>query len=78
MARQAEQTFETALEQLEKIVQGLETGNLPLEEAMKQFEQGVKLSKFCSEKLDETEKKVTILLQDQNGNVSEKPFISEK
>lgn len=78
MDRQAEQTFETALDQLEKIVQGLEGGNLPLEEAIKQFEQGIKLSKFCSEKLDETEKKVTILLQDQNGEVSEKSFISEK
>ncbi len=74
MAKKAEQTFETALEQLEKIVQGLEAGNLPLEEAMKQFEQGINLSKFCSEKLDETEKKVTILLQDQNGNVSEKEW----
>ena len=54
-----------------------ESGDQPLEKAIKQFEEGVQLSKFCSEKLDETEKRVTLLLKDQTGNVFEKPFISE-
>ena len=70
-------TFEQSMKKLEQIVQELESGDLPLEEAMQKFEEGIKLSKLCSEKLDETEKKITLLLQDQKGNVSEKPFFSE-
>jgi exodeoxyribonuclease VII small subunit len=73
----AKQTFEQAMKKLEQIVQDLEFGDQPLEKTLKRFEEGVKLSKFCSEKLDETEKKVTILLQDQKGNLFEEPFISE-
>jgi len=66
------QTFEEAMKQLEQIVQELEAGDLPIEKAMKKFEQGMQLSKFCSEKLDETEKRVTMLLQDSEGNITEK------
>ena len=66
------------MKKLEQIVQELESGDLLLEEAMQKFEEGINLSKLCSEKLDETEKKITLLLQDQKGNVSEKPFESEK
>lgn len=73
----ANQTFEKAMNKLEKIVQELESTDLPLEKAIKKFEEGVQLSKFCSEKLDETEKRITILLKDQNDHVFEKPFISE-
>ena len=73
----AKQTFEKAIEKLEKIVQELESSDLPLEKAIKKFEEGVQLSKFCSEKLDETEKKITILLKDQNDQLIEKPFISK-
>jgi exodeoxyribonuclease VII small subunit len=73
----AKQTFEKAMNKLEKIVQELESTDLPLEKAIKKFEEGVQLSKFCSEKLDETEKRITILLKDQNDRVFEKPFISE-
>ncbi|MBW2556148.1 MAG: exodeoxyribonuclease VII small subunit, partial [Deltaproteobacteria bacterium] len=58
-------------------VRELESGDQPLEKAIKKFEEGVQLSKFCSEKLDETEQRVTLLLKDQTGNVFEKPFISE-
>ena len=73
----AKQTFEKAMNKLEKIVQELESTDLPLEKAIKKFEEGVQLSKFCSEKLDETEKRITILLKDQNDRVFEKPFISK-
>ena len=69
-----EKTFEEAMNQLEKIVQELEAGDLPLETAMKRFEEGVKLSKLCSRKLDETEKKITILLENPDGERIEKPF----
>jgi exodeoxyribonuclease VII small subunit len=72
----AKQTFEEAMDKLEKIVQELESADLPLEKAIKKFEEGVQLSRFCSEKLDETEKKITILLKDQNDRVFEQPFIS--
>jgi len=67
-------TFEDSMTQLEKIVEDLEDGDLPLETAIKKFEEGVRLSKFCFNKLDETEKKVSLLLQDQNGNIYKKPF----
>jgi exodeoxyribonuclease VII small subunit len=73
----AKQTFENAMNKLEQIVKELESSDLPLEKAIKKFEEGVQLSKFCSDKLDETEKRVSILLRDQNGNVFEKPFFTE-
>jgi len=70
----AEKSFEQSLKQLEQIVHDLEEGNLPLEKAIKKFEDGIKLSKYCSDKLDETEKKITLLLKEQNGKITEKPF----
>ena len=56
------QRFEEALEQLEAIVDQLEGGDLSLEEALKKFEEGIKLSRFCQRKLNETEQKITTLL----------------
>jgi len=70
------QTFESAMKKLEQIVVELETGELPLEKGMKKFEQGIRLSELCAEKLNETEKQVKILLQDSQGNVLERPFVS--
>ena len=70
-----DQTFEKAMSKLEQIVQELETGDLPLEKALKKFEEGVNLSRLCSKKLDETEKRVNMLLQDQNGEVVAQPFM---
>ena len=70
----AKQTFETALKTIEDIVRELEDGALPLEESMKKFEQGMKLIRFCSEKLDETEQKITVLMTDAGGEVRETPF----
>jgi exodeoxyribonuclease VII small subunit len=62
---------------LERIVQELEDGDLPLEKAIKKFEEGIKLTKLCSEKLDETEKKISILLKNSEGQMTEKPFMPE-
>lgn len=73
----AQKTFEQSMKQLEQIVQELEDGDLPLEKALKKFEEGMKLTKLCSEKLDETEKKVSILLKNADGRIGERPFISE-
>ncbi len=74
----AKQTFENAMKQLERIVQDLENQELPLEKAMKKFEQGIKLSNFCSEKLDESEKKITLLLKNENGTPLSAPFEIDK
>ena len=70
----AKQTFESAMKQLEQIAQELEAGELSLELAMKKFEEGIQLSRFCTKKLDETERRIAILLQDSDGSVQEIPF----
>jgi exodeoxyribonuclease VII small subunit len=74
----AKKTFEMAMKQLEQIVQDLETGDMPLEKAIKKFEEGIRVSKYCSEKLDESEKRITLLMRDSDGkNTSEIPFVIE-
>lgn len=70
----AEQKFEDAFQKLEAIVKKLEEGNLSLEESLKAFEEGVRLSRFCAKKLDEAEKKVEILLKDSEGRLFPSPF----
>ena len=69
-----EKKFEEAMERLENIVEGLEKGDLSLEESLKIFEEGMKLVSFCSRKLDEAEQKVTMLIKDQSGKYSQQPF----
>ena len=71
-------TFENAMKQLENIVHELESGNLSLDDSIKKFEEGIKLSKFCSAKLDETEKRITTLTKEQDGSITEKPFAPDK
>ena len=74
----AKKTFEMAMKQLEQIVQDLETGDMPLEKAIKKFEEGIQISKYCSEKLDESEKRITLLMRDTDGKkISEIPFVTE-
>lgn len=68
------QTFEKAFKQLEQIVTDLEAGDLALEKSLKKFEEGVNLARFCTAKLDEIEKKITVLLQETSGNIVEEPF----
>ena len=75
----AKKTFEMAMKQLEQIVQDLEAEDIPLEKAIKKFEEGIQISKYCTEKLDESEKKITLLMRDSIGkNISEVPFTAEK
>ena len=71
------QTFEKAIQLLEEIVQELESGDLPLEKAIQRFEEGMRLSKRCSKMLDETEKKISVLIQEADGTLSEKPFLAD-
>jgi exodeoxyribonuclease VII small subunit len=74
----AEKKFEKAMERLEEIVQNLEGGDLPLEDALKAFEEGMKLAKFCSLKLEEAEKKVTLLIEESGGSHAQVPFELEE
>ena len=69
--------FENAFTRLEAIVGDLEKGELALEEALKLFEEGVKLSQFCNAKLDEAERKVEILLKNKEGQLTEESFHPE-
>ncbi len=66
--------FEDAVTKLEKIVSKLEEGDLPLEESLKLFEEGIRLSRFCNQKLEEAEKKVEILLKGKDGILKAHPF----
>jgi len=63
----AEKSFEQAIEELEKIVEELEQGDLSLEETIKKFEQGMKLSKLCSDKLNQVEQKLKKLVKTEDG-----------
>lgn len=74
----AEKKFESALGRLEKIVQDLEQGDLPLEQSLKLFEEGVKLARICAKRLDEAERKVEVLLKDRAGSLRAQPFEDEE
>jgi exodeoxyribonuclease VII small subunit len=69
-----EKTFEEALRELEEIVNRLEGGDLPLEEALQLFEEGVRLSRACHTKLDEAQRRVEIVLKDESGKVTAHTF----
>jgi len=71
-------SFEKALADLEKIVEKLEKGDLPLNESLVLFEKGVKLARYLREELEKAEKKIEILLKDEKGEVKEKPFKLEE
>lgn len=69
-----EKTFEDSISELENIVDRLEKGELPLEEAMDIFQKGIELSKFCSKRLDEVERRISILVEDEKGKMIEERF----
>ncbi len=60
--------FEKALERLEKIVEDLESGNIPLEDALKKYEEGVKLCRICTQRLSQAETKIESLTKSLNGS----------
>ncbi|MFP5211857.1 MAG: exodeoxyribonuclease VII small subunit [Acidobacteriota bacterium] len=66
MAKKKTEQFEESLAKLQTIVEKLERGDLPLEEAMESFAEGVRLAQFCHHKLEEAESRVQVLLQDKN------------
>ncbi len=70
----SEPTFEEALSQLETLVAKLEAGELPLEEALRVFEEGVRLSRLCTARLEEVERRVHLLTRAPDGTEQEVPF----
>jgi len=71
-------TFEESLKKLESIVDQLEKGDLPLEESLKLFEEGVSLSAICKKELDEAEGKVQTLIKQRDGSFRTEPFPTDK
>jgi exodeoxyribonuclease VII small subunit len=67
-------TFEASLEALERIVHQLEGGDLPLEKSLELFEQGIRLSRECQERLTQAERRIEILLRDNQGRPVTAPF----
>jgi exodeoxyribonuclease VII small subunit len=62
-------SFEEAIKRLEEIVQRLEKGELPLEESLTLYEEGIRLSRLCHTKLEEAEGKIEMLMKDARGGV---------
>jgi exodeoxyribonuclease VII small subunit len=69
--------FEQAMERLEEVVDRLENGDVPLEEAIQLYEEGMRLSRICGEKLDKVEQQIEMLVQ-ENGEWVKKPFQPEE
>jgi exodeoxyribonuclease VII small subunit len=77
MAKTRSNDFEKAFQQLEKIVQRLEGEELSLDDSLKLFEEGIGLSRFCHQKLEEVEKKIELILSDARGEPVTEPFAGE-
>lgn len=78
MNRKKEETFESAIARLEEIVRALDGGDAPLDESLALFEEGVRLVKLCSGKLDAAEQKVKILTKGEDGEIKEEDFAAAK
>ena len=71
-------TFEEAIDELEKVVNELENDELSLDESVDKFQKGMELSKYCNSLLEDAEKKISVLIDDGDGNMKEKDFNIEK
>ena len=74
MATKRANDFEKAFQQLEGIVKRLESEELPLDESLRLFEEGIGLSRFCHSRLEEVEKKIELILADAKGQPRTEPF----
>lgn len=74
MAKKKTEQFEESLKKLQAIVEKLERGDLPLEESMESFAEGVRLAQYCHQKLEEAESRVQTLLKDREGKWNVAPF----
>jgi exodeoxyribonuclease VII small subunit len=70
----SKERFEEAFKKLEAIVNKMEGGDLSLDESLKLFEEGMRLSKLCSQKLTEVQKKVELLIKSEDGSLKTQPF----
>src|SRR5919107_933517 len=77
-ARSAAPNFDAQLASLERIVRELERGDLPLEQSLELFEQGVKPSRECQERLTEAERRIEVLLRGGDGSTIAVPFGAEE
>jgi exodeoxyribonuclease VII small subunit len=78
MATRRGNEFEKAFKELETIVQRLESEELPLDESLRLFEQGISLSRLCHQRLEEVEKKIELILADAKGQPRTEPFQIEE
>ncbi len=69
-----EMSFEKAFEELEKAVDELESGGIPLDDALKKYEEGIKLARLCQARLDKAKAKIEILMKEKNGKFNVMPF----
>jgi exodeoxyribonuclease VII small subunit len=74
----AEIKFEEALKKLEKIVEDLEKGDLSLDEALKKYQEGIELSRLCSQRLESAKKKIDVLAKNKKGEFELKPLAEAK
>lgn len=74
----AEIKFEETLKKLERIVEELEKGDLSLGEALKKYQEGIELSRLCSERLESAKKKVDLLVKNKKGEFELRPFDETK
>ncbi|OIO39186.1 MAG: exodeoxyribonuclease VII small subunit [Candidatus Omnitrophica bacterium CG1_02_49_10] len=77
MKKSEEIDFEDALKRLEKIVSELESGKLSLDESLKKYEDGKKLSELCTKRLEAAEKRVQILMKESSGPAKLETFSGE-
>ena len=75
--RKSASQFEESMDELEKLVEQMERGDLSLEDALKSFERGIKLTRTCQQALQDAEQKVQILLE-KNGQQTLEPFNDEQ
>ena len=78
MAIRRPSDFEKSFQNLEKIVHRLESEELPLDESLQLFEEGIRLSRFCHQRLEEVEKKIELILADAKGQPVTEPFEDEE
>ena len=73
-----EVSFEDNMKKLEEIATELEKGDLDLDSSVKKFEEGMKISKECNEMLEKAEKKITMLIRGDNGELTEENFVQNE
>lgn len=77
MEEKKEMNFEESMKKLEEIATQLEKGDLNLDQSVEKFEEGIEISKKCNKFLEEAEKRITLLIQEDDGEIKEQNFVQE-